>query len=155
MISGVKTEAQKHRTSVYTPIGNFLFLSMTKQEMEETKFDEEILILESLEKFCSSGKEPTFAEHSIDHYNRRVNTWGTPLFNSRNQVVKELNRFKPLIQKAELVKNKSADGDSAILQLQVTGTNLFGILLDKCSFDLRCQFRPKKEKVKQLTNFNR
>ena len=124
-----------------------MFLNLHQETIEESNFDKKEKTLENLEKFCFAEKALDFPNHSIVHYDLCLYMWGTPGFHPTFAV--EINRFVPKIETAQLINHMKREGkEIEELELRITGTNLIGLVPNKCSFSFGCPFFPFTGKTK-------
>ena len=127
------------------------------------------------DKLCFSDETPCVVEHSVNHYEVSLSSWGTPAgmfpsvifnehFDSEHSMqvqdpilrkVSEKKCYTPEIQDAELIK-VFCEEKGERLQLRLTGPNLFHVVLDKCDFHFGFPFakNPEKFQVRNDVNFN-
>ena len=139
---------------VYDAIGNYLFVSSSKNHKTQTveaeyhDLDQINSCMATSDELCSA--DPGVEQHLVDSYEKCLSAWkGRPItfsteekvhimedyLGSIDRTVTKMSTLTPRIESAELIRVQ-AKGKNDRLRLQLTGKHLSFPILDQC----RCNF---------------
>nr|XP_047128036.1 uncharacterized protein LOC101241641 isoform X2 [Hydra vulgaris] len=159
-IQSMESFRKDETNNLYMEIGNFLFLSDSKNESVKAPFNKLTLIQEHMEFSKKLCFDQNIIAHNLENYEETLKIWGIPsspfsvvlqcgigqdsFFEGRT--IKLINPYLPKIDEALLTKLFSEKNN--LLRLRLTGINLDCIVIEKCNFNLGFPFGNNVDKIR-------
>ncbi|XP_065648208.1 uncharacterized protein LOC101241641 isoform X3 [Hydra vulgaris] len=159
-IQNMESSRKDVTNNLYVEIGNFLFLSDSKNKSVKAPFNNFTLIQEQMEFSNKLCFDQNIIAHNLENYEETLKIWGTlsnpfpvgiqcgigPDSYFEQRIIKLINPYLPKIDEAQLTKLFSEKNN--LLRLRLTGINLDCIVIEKCNFNLGFPFGNNVDKVR-------